>query len=43
MLEAGSVARVPEIPQLEWLSPNLGLTKDLGARQKLLGFLQTTQ
>ncbi len=32
MLEAGSVPWVPEISQLAWLSPNLGLTRDLGAR-----------
>jgi len=32
VLEAGSVPRVLEIPQLEWLNPNLGLTRDLGAR-----------
>jgi len=33
VLEAGSVPRVPEVPQFEQPSPDLGLTWDLGARQ----------
>jgi len=34
VLEAGNVPWVLEFPQFEWLSPNLGLTWDLGVRQQ---------